>query len=194
MRGATLMASSVLPMHRYCVYGIAVDSDVPLALAPRERDARVRVAIRSATPAFFRRTRRGVRFESPQDTWYRYGRLADRSSYLRWTGLGEFVVSRDGQSVRCRRFASAADEAFQVYLVQRALSFALVKQGVEPLHASAIVHDGQAIALVGDSGSGKSTIAAARLREGDTLVTDDLLVLTRDRDRLMALPGPHRRG
>src|SRR5579884_3688714 len=147
-------------MYRYSVYGVALDSDMPLALEPYDRDADIRVAIHTSAPAWFRRRRSAAAFDLPQNTWYRYGRLADGSSYLRWSGLGEFLVSHDGRSLWCRRFAGASAEAFQVYLIQRALSFAFVKQGLEPLHASAVVDAGSAVAFLGDSGSGKSTLAA----------------------------------
>ena len=179
-------------MYRYSVYGVALDSDMPLALEPCDRDADIRVTVRSATAAWFARTRAAARFESPRGSWYRYARFEDGATYLRWTGLGEFVVSPDGRSVRCRRFAHASLEAFQVYLLQRALSFALVKLGMEPLHATAVVDDTSAVAFLGDTGCGKSTLAAACLREGDALVTDDLLVLRREGARVLAAPGPHR--
>ncbi len=171
---------------------MALDSDVPLGLDVRAGADAEDVRVRAASPVFFARVRRDSTFESPRGRWYEYARLADRSSYLRWRGLGEFVVSGDGRDVRCRRFRGATAEAFRVYLVQRALSFAMVKRGLEPLHATAIAHDGAAIAFLGDSGTGKSTLAAACLRAGDTLVTDDLLVARRDGERLIAMPGPKR--
>jgi hypothetical protein len=45
------------------------------------------------------------------------------------------------------------------------------------LHGSAVAVDGRAIALVGGRGAGKSTTAYALVREGATLVADDLTVL-----------------
>ena len=179
-------------MYRYTVYGVSLDSDTPLALEPCDRDADSRVSIRSAAATWFARVRSAARFESPRGSWYHYARLDDGATYLRWSGLGEFVVSRDGRCIRCRRFAHASLEAFQVYLLQRALSFALVKQGMEPLHATAVVDGASAVAFLGDTGCGKSTLAAACLREGDALVTDDLLVLRREGACVLAAPGPHR--
>jgi hypothetical protein len=43
---------------------------------------------------------------------------------------------------------------------------------------------------MGDSGRGKSTLAAGFLRAGFTLLTDDQLVLTQSGDRYVAHPGP----
>ena len=51
-------------------------------------------------------------------------------------------------------------------------------RGITCLHASAVVIDGMAIGLVGASGAGKSTTAAAFARLGYSVLTDDVLALT----------------
>lgn len=62
-----------------------------------------------------------------------------------------------------------------------------------PLHASAIVSGGAAIAFSADSGGGKSTLAAALATRGYPHLSDDTLVLCRDADgRLHALPDGKR--
>ena len=180
---------------QYRVYGLSLRSDVPLALSI---DARERppdstdIDIHSAPASFFRDTIAGAPFEQSLPRWYRYARLSDGSSYLRWQRLGEFLVAPDGRSLKCRRFRDASSESFQVYLVQRALSFALVKQGFEPLHATAVVTGGKAIAFLGDAGSGKSSLAASFLAAGSSLLTDDLLLLRRTGAGVHASPGPPR--
>jgi hypothetical protein len=180
------------PLRRYGVYGVSLSSEIPLALPAAGRVALAGVELRTAPAAFFSRAARAAAIEPADAGWYRYGRLADRSTYLRWKGLGEFVVSADGRTVRCRRAQRASSEAFQVYLVQRALSFALVKQGFEPLHATAVVVGDRAVALLGDSGFGKSSLAASFLEAGHRLLTDDLLLVTPHRSGLYGHPGPPR--
>src|SRR5262245_8103467 len=144
------------PRGRYRVYGMSLTSDVPLALSIDHSPARADIDIQSASAQFFRRALAGVSFEPALPAWYRYARLKDESSYLRWQRLGEFLVAPDGRSLKCRRFERASSESFQVYLVQRALSFALVRQGLEPLHATAVVIGDRAIGFLGDPGAGKS--------------------------------------
>lgn len=58
--------------------------------------------------------------------------------------------------------------------------------GRTPLHASAVVVDGAAWALVGARGSGKSTLAAVLAEAGCAFVADDLVVVDGDR----AYAGP----
>src|SRR5204863_102769 len=91
-----------------------------------------------------------------------------------------------------RRFDGASAESFQVYLLGQALSFALVKQGLEPLHATVVVVDGQGVAFLGDNGYGKSSLAACFLEGGYRLLTDDLLLLKASGGDVLAYPGPPR--
>jgi hypothetical protein len=51
------------------------------------------------------------------------------------------------------------------------------------------VVDGEAIAFLGASGSGKSTLAAAFVQRGYALLTDDVLVLQPDGNKLLAHPS-----
>jgi hypothetical protein len=92
----------------------------------------------------------------------------------------------------CHRYAKTSSESFHVYLLTLALSFALVKCGLEPLHGTAMAVDGKAAVFLGDCGLGKSTLAAAFLQAGCRLLTDELLVLRRVSAALLAHPGSPR--
>jgi len=105
-------------------------------------------------------------------------------------GMFEFLIEADGRRIWCGWLGSTSIESLQVYLLGHALSFALVKQGFEPLHATAVVIEGKAIAFLGDSGFGKSTLAAAFLDAGHTLLTDDLLLSRATPAGYDAFPGP----
>jgi hypothetical protein len=77
-------------------------------------------------------------------------------------------------------------------MLGQALSFALVKQRFEPLHATVVVVDDHAAAFLGKSGFGKSSLAACFLEAGHRLLTDDLLLLHDTHGRILAYPGPPR--
>lgn len=65
--------------------------------------------------------------------------------------------------------------------------------GLYPVHASAVAHDGHVIAFTGPGGAGKSTLVAALGQRGLPMFCDDTLLLDlSDPSRLMALPG-HKR-
>lgn len=173
----------------YRAYGVRLQSPWPLPCAPRGRSGLVRVELSRAPASRFGRLRREANGASRRDDWFRYFRHRDGSEYLRWSGLFEFVVSADGGGIACRPLNGASREAFHTYLLGQVLSFALLKQGIEPLHATAVVIDGEAVAFVGDCGYGKSSLGAAFLRAGCPLLTDDLLVVTEEGGRLLAHPG-----
>jgi hypothetical protein len=106
--------------------------------------------------------------------------------------VGEFLVSARGHQITARQFNEASPESFQVYLLGQALSFALVKCGLEPIHATTVVVNGEAVAFLGNSGMGKSTLAACFLDAGYGMLTDDLLILKPKSGVFMAYPGPPR--
>jgi hypothetical protein len=109
--------------------------------------------------------------------------------YLSWPGLFDFVVSPDGRRVLGRPLARSSFEAFQGYLLSQVLSFSLLKRGIEPIHATVVVIEGHAVGFLGDSGAGKSSLAAVFLQSGHRLLTDDLLVLRSDGEDVLAYPG-----
>ena len=176
----------------YQIYGITLRSEIPLPypIATYKRAADVRLAI--APPGLLETVRQGLPLPSSSEDWYDRVQLPDGSEFLRWPELFEFLVSPDGRSIVCRDLEQATLESLQTYLLGHVLSYALVKQHHEPLHATAVIVDGAAIALLGQSGQGKSTLAAAFLRAGHTLLTDDLLVMRRVDDLIYGFPGPPR--
>lgn len=75
----------------------------------------------------------------------------------------------------------------QRFLGGQVLPFAAVLQGLEAFHASAVVLDGRALAIVAASGVGKTTAALALVERGLPFLDDDVLVLD---EGLLAHPGP----
>ena len=61
-----------------------------------------------------------------------------------------------------------------VYLLGPVMGFILRKRGFSPLHASAVSIRGDAIALVGEAGAGKSTTAAALALRGWPVLCEDV--------------------
>ena len=120
---------------------------------------------------------------------YQYASLGDGSIYLVWPGLFEFLVSADGLRIAARPASNVSWETFYSYLFGQVLSFALLKQGIEPLHCTAVGLEGGAVGLLGDSGYGKSSLAAAFLQAGYPLLTDDLLVLQENGQGFLAYPS-----
>ena len=178
-------------MAEYDVYGVTIASDFPLALPESRGKGLFTISLRRVSLETVEDAMRGVPLTTRAD-WFAYGLLPDGRSYVRWRGVGEFLVTQDGREIACAPAPGAHEESFQVYLLGQAFSFALVKAGCEPLHATVLEHRGDALALVGESGQGKSTLAASFLAQGLRLLTDDLMLLAPGEQPLFAYPGPPR--
>ncbi len=188
------MRSSGCPQRVYRIYGVRLKSHWSLPLHEMEgRGSSLAEVELSAGPvALFRQASSEATRRSGGEDWFQHLQLRDGSDYLRWSGLFEFLVSTDGRRIACRELNGASPESFQTYLIGQVLSFAVLKQGIEPLHATTVVIDGGAVAFLGDCGYGKSSLGAAFLQVGYPLLTDDLLILKQEGNRFVAYPGPPR--
>jgi hypothetical protein len=174
----------------YSIYGIKVWSSAALPCPPwrgGDDGAQVRlieagareIATASATPPS----------SVEGDSFWQYQYFADGALRAAWREHFEFFVAGDGSKVLWRRLARVPDEVLFTYLLNQVLSECLAARGVESLHASAVVVQGGAVALLGDSGFGKSTLAAGMMRAGHALLTDDVLVLEFKGSRVLAQPS-----
>ncbi len=113
-------------------------------------------------------------------TWYTA--TSTGSDYtVRFANVGEFVISGDLSEVVVRGDPAGRVELLPILLAGTVSAFLLAMRGETVLHASAVAINGSALAFVGQSGRGKSTVAALLCVDGAELVTDDVLV---------AHPGP----
>ncbi len=174
-------------MARYWLYGVGIESDFSLPYAKSKRSGIAEIALREWSRKF-----RSPLSPPSNSTFFQQSHEPDGTTHLRWPGLFEFAVYASGNEVRCRKLGRTSLESFHTYLLGQVVSFALLKQGIEQLHATVVAFDGRALALTGDCGRGKSTLAAALLRRGGKLLVDDMLVLKRSGETVLAMPGPPR--
>lgn len=104
---------------------------------------------------------------------------------------GHHVVSADGRLVRSA-LRGRASLSWQRLFFAQALPLAALLQGLEPVHASAVVLEDSAVAFTAASGSGKSSLAAHLVARGAGFLTDDVLALEASPDGAVAHPGPAR--
>lgn len=89
----------------------------------------------------------------------------------------EFVVDRAGREIWTTWPAPLTLEDNATYLLGPVMGFVLLLRGLVCLHASAVVVDGRAIALIGPAGAGKSTTAAAFAAHGFNILAEDVVTL-----------------
>lgn len=115
-------------------------------------------------------------YEAGGRTWYT-ATTSDAGHVLRFPNCGEFVVSHDLAGIVVRPDRAGRHEVLPILLAGTASAFLLALRGRTVLHASAVAVGGAALAFVGQSGRGKSTVAALMCLDGAALVTDDVLVV-----------------
>jgi hypothetical protein len=101
---------------------------------------------------------------------------------------GAYLLSADGRRVQ-GVFAGLHDDAWQRLLIAQVLPFAALLRGLEVIHASAVVTDQGAVAFVGPSRAGKTSLALELCRRGASFLADDVLALERAGDDLLGHPG-----
>src|SRR5579871_1024268 len=102
------MVENGSPPHCYPLYGIQLRSAWRFPFEAGSSPAQSEISLVSRAPSFFDRVR------------------------------ARAVVSNDGRQVACRRLGNAPPEVLHGYLLGAVLSFALIRQGIEPLHATVI--------------------------------------------------------
>ncbi|MFP5206078.1 MAG: hypothetical protein ACLGSH_12030 [Acidobacteriota bacterium] len=165
-------------MFQYSLYGLLIDSKLALPGAPKGvrkdrdadltilwsplsagRDPEVTITIPAAGPG-------NVAFGVAQNGFHA----------MLWEGKIIFLISPRADLLRvfCREETL---EYVPTVLVGVALGFVLQLRNTLCLHATVLGSTGRTIAIMGDSGSGKSSAAAAFLRNGACLYSDDVAAI-----------------
>ena len=186
------IAGPTIARECYSIYGVRVTSDIPLAFAGGPASG--------AGPAIA-----DVSFVDGDDCDFAgfvaartagdsfvFEEAVDGTAYLRWPHFYEFAVAADGSRIACRSLDGCDVSVLQNFLFGQALAVALVRQGIEPLHAAAVVMGDAAVAFLGDCTYGKSTLLASFTDAGYRALTDDMLLLDRRDGALHAMPGAGR--
>ncbi|SFV08892.1 HPr Serine kinase C-terminal domain-containing protein [Methylobacterium sp. 174MFSha1.1] len=154
----------------YRLYGLTIISERPLPLLRPEpdEDRPVDVTIRFGV---VRTPDLPVLGESRGLTVYQDG------SGLWLSGTGARFLIADGSSILADVPADMSGAGMHTCLMGPAMAWLLHLRDRPPLHACVIAIGVRAVALVGNSGVGKSTLARALLARGHGLVTDDQAVI-----------------
>ena len=107
---------------------------------------------------------------------------------LHYPNLADFEISGTGE-IRCVPNPNCAATTMRHLLLDQVLPLALNRRGETVLHASGVVIDGMAVVFVGETGSGKSTIATSFALQGAPLLADDWLLVRQEGGSLCALPS-----
>ncbi|WP_418792209.1 HPr kinase/phosphorylase [Phosphitispora sp. TUW77] len=85
---------------------------------------------------------------------------------------------REGKKITVSPLPEFDVDMVRVYILGTCMGVLLLQRKVLPLHGSAVAINGRAYGFIGDSGTGKSTLAAAFISRGYQLVSDDVLAVS----------------
>ncbi len=154
----------------YQAFGLKIASCLPLPAFLESEGERCDVTVRygEAPETLPDAVQRGVRFQAAP------GRLL-----LLVDDVARYLV-RDGREIIIDRAPGASDDDVRLFLQGSAFGALLQQRGMLALHASAVAVGEGAVAFMGPSGIGKSTLATALHQRGYTVLTDDVCVVDFD--------------
>ena len=106
--------------------------------------------------------------------------------YLKDAGV--FLV-RGGREIVVIPAQDASERLIQHSLAGSVMAILLYQRGLFVLHASAVNINGSAVAFLGKSGEGKSSMAAALHLQGCGVIADDVVAVTLDQGPATMFPG-----
>jgi len=133
-------------------------------------------------------------FESPKDSiQLGYVSMADGATFIDIPGVAGYAVER-GRLIRIVPRAGIHRALVRMFLLSWGMNLIFHQRGILALHASAVAFGGRIVAFAGDTGAGKSTIAAHCVQAGGKLVADDMVRVSLTSDGVHVFAGaPHLR-
>jgi hypothetical protein len=179
------------------IYGLGLQANVAIAgltgLAPCKRtDVSLTIG---ALPAKLADATRVIFYESDDRDENGLPMVAGarllRGTYfeLAYSDGTRVVIDERATQIWAQAPQGATVEDTAAYVLGPVLGFALRLRGVTCLHASSIAVGDGAVAFVGAAGAGKSTLAAAFARRGNSVLTDDVAPLDENRDGFYVRPA-----
>jgi len=155
-----------MPTHTYKAFGFVIESDIQCPeLIPGEGPPDI----------YFRYDNIPDELKNPSDGLW-YANDGDRL-VLNVKGIGSYLVS-GGNEVIIDPEANARDEDLRLFVLGSAMGGILYQRGILPLHGSAIETKSGCVLFVGESGIGKSTLAAGFAQRGYRVITDDVCAVS----------------
>lgn len=177
-----------MPTYRFC--NIALESDRPFSELQLSEKAEPECRIRVSWPlAIDDSGCEWFHMWSGQDDnpWLILGRQS-RGYFLRFPGMADFAVSYDGSEIRCCPVLNTPGRTVRHLILDQVMPLLLSRRGRLVLHGSAISTPQGAIAFIGQSGWGKSTLATSFSQNGMTVLTDDCLVVEENAEHVSVIP------
>jgi len=157
----------------YKVYGLCLGSELELPELNPVQNTRVDVTIcYGKVPEHLPEIKgSGVLFEAAQDDFL-----------FKFQGIGRYRV-QDGCRITLQPEREALPSEIRLVLLGSSIGALLHQRGMLAIHGSAISDGHQAVILTGQSGVGKSALAAGLIELGYSLIADDISVIGKNEEQ-----------
>lgn len=177
-------------MFNYAAYGLAIQANFPIStLSPIKQnslaDLQIHIEEKIALEILstqFEKTLCGMSQHLEGDS------LIHCSWFQGNRGRVEFKINDAGNRISVS-LEQATLESAAALLSGRILGLTLRLRGILSLHACVIKVGEGAVAIVGESGAGKSTTAAAMAKRGHAILADDIAALKQQNNRWLVQSG-----
>lgn len=178
-----------MPHNTYTICGLSIESDIPLPeLSTNNGSRETDYRFEAFTPG-----------NAPSCRWLHHYTLSnmkpwlslageDSNYHLRFPELAHFHVSTLAKTIRCYPMPGIPLTTITHLFLDIVIPLVLSQKAGLVLHGSAVLISGQMIAFLGETGQGKSTIAASLGQQGFPVVTDDCLVVEEKGNQLLGIP------
>ena len=106
--------------------------------------------------------------------------------YLQIQNVGRYCVM-GGKTILVDPIPGVPPESFRLYILGSCMGVLLLQRGLLPLHGSSVATAAGGILFLGDSGIGKSTLAAHFCTMGYSLVSDDICAIAFSHEEVAVL-------
>ena len=167
----------------YTVAGTVLDIDLEVPeLAPAPGPSDSAWTVRRSDELADGELERITELRLPSGTLWGIIETGDHGYRLTYPDRAEVDVEPAARRVRYRARPELSELTVSHLLVNQVLPYLLVADGVLVLHAACVALDGKAVAFVGPTGMGKSSLAAAFVQRGAPLLADDIVPLVEQED------------
>lgn len=175
----------------YSIFSHIIESNIPLPELQENNNA---------SPTLFFNSSTITAVPNVTINWRHHWRLRDGQIsisvgkendlyWLRFPQLVDFALHPQSNQITAYRQKNIPDNTVCHLLLDQVIPRLLSHQGQLIIHASCIQVEDSLIAFCGESGWGKSTLAACLYKQGNTLITDDCLLLETKNSSITGIPN-----
>lgn len=108
---------------------------------------------------------------------------------IRFPDYADFWVSSNGREIDCIPCPDIPQETLNHLFLDQVFPCLLTQNNQIMFHAAAVGINGEAVAFIGETGAGKSTLTSSLCSKGFQLLTDDGLLVVEEAGRFWVVPG-----